>query len=61
MKSKKLLRAKELAEVLGINSQTVYKLTRQRKIPFVLVGGSYRYDVDEVTGQNKKDEEVMDL
>lgn len=41
----KLLTAHELAAVLGLSVETIWRYTRQKKIPFIELGGrQYRYD-----------------
>lgn len=44
----KLLKAPELAELLGICVATVWEWTRSGKIPVVRAGRLYRYDLAEV-------------
>ena len=39
---------KEIASHLGVHEHTVRRLTRNGKIPGVLVGAQYRYDLAEV-------------
>ncbi|MGC2238638.1 MAG: helix-turn-helix domain-containing protein [Pyrinomonadaceae bacterium] len=40
----KLLKAEKVAEILDVSKQRVYELTRQKQIPFILVGDrQYRY------------------
>lgn len=42
--ARKLLNAKEVGEILGVSKQRVYELTREKKLPFVLLGDrQYRY------------------
>jgi len=44
----KLATLKELAEYLQISVNTVRTLIKQKEIPFVTIGGVYRFDLDEV-------------
>lgn len=40
----KLLKAEKVAEILDVSKQRIYELTRQKQIPFILVGErQYRY------------------
>lgn len=40
----KLLTVNEVSEILGLKPARVYELTREKKIPFVLIGErQYRY------------------
>lgn len=43
-----LLTPEQLAVHLNLHPETIRRLTRERKIPALLVGGSYRYDWPEV-------------
>ncbi len=43
MKTDELLTAKELAAILKVSVQTVYRLAREKKIKSVKVGGSIRF------------------
>ena len=50
-----LVKAEELAELLGVNQQTVWKWRRAGKIPSVPLGnGQYRFREDEVLESLKK-------
>lgn len=55
MTRKKLISASEIAEVLGIQSQTVYLWVRQKRIPFYRVGRLVKFDEDEVLARFKAD------
>lgn len=44
----KLLKAKELAEQLSVSTETIRRLTRDKKIPFIQVGRSKRYSLEQV-------------
>lgn len=40
----RLLKAEAVAQILDVPKQRVYELTRERKIPFILIGDrQYRY------------------
>lgn len=43
--SKRLLKAEEAAQYLGLKIDTVYKKSRMREIPSVKVGRALRFDV----------------
>lgn len=40
--------ADELAQVLQLSTGFIYKLARQKRIPFIRIGRSIRFDIDEV-------------
>lgn len=44
-----LLTISEVAELLKISAWTVRRLQRQRKIPFVKIGGSVRFKRSDLT------------
>ena len=44
----KLLKARELADKLNFNTETIYRMTKAGKIPHVVVGRSKRYDLAAV-------------
>ena len=45
----KLLKADAVAEILDVSKQRIYELTRQRLIPFILVGErQYRYSENAI-------------
>lgn len=44
----KLLTRRELATVLRVQYRQVHKLTVARQIPFIKVGGNYRYELNAV-------------
>ncbi len=48
-----LISANEIAELLGIQCQTVYLWVRQKRIPFYRVGRLVKFDVEEVLTQFK--------
>src|SRR5919106_117832 len=52
-----LISANEIAEVLGIQSQTVYLWARQKRIPFYRVGRLVKFDEAEVLARFKADTE----
>jgi excisionase family DNA binding protein len=39
-----LMSVKELADLMGSHAQTIYKWTRQHKLPCIRVGGRLKYD-----------------
>ena len=43
-----LINAKDLAEMFKLNRQTIYRLTRQGKIPYIKVAGSIRYNKETI-------------
>jgi len=48
---KKLITAQVLAEALDLSVETIWKYTRQKKIPYVELGNKqYRYKLDDVIG-----------
>lgn len=49
-----LLTPEQLAERLNLHPETVRRLSRENKIPYFLVGGSYRYDWIEVRAALQK-------
>lgn len=45
----KLLDVKEVSEILGLKPARVYELTREKRIPFVLLGErQYRYSANAI-------------
>lgn len=44
----KLINVRELASVLGVTPDTIYRLTKQGEIPCYRVGRHVRYDLDQV-------------
>jgi excisionase family DNA binding protein len=53
----KLLSVSELAASLGLNDETVRRLTRSGELPHVKVGKSIRYRLSEVTPPSPADTE----
>lgn len=43
-----LVNVGDLARILSVHPQTVYRLAREKKIPHIVVGGSIRFDPDQV-------------
>ncbi|OPG15996.1 helix-turn-helix domain-containing protein [Ferroacidibacillus organovorans] len=39
---------KAVADAINIPEDTVWRLARQKKIPFIKVGRAYRFNLDEV-------------
>jgi excisionase family DNA binding protein len=48
MSLKNLLTAKEVAALLRVSTQTLYKMLEQGQIPAVKVGSQWRFDGDKV-------------
>jgi len=46
--SQQLLDTKQVAELLNISMPNLYKMLANGKIPTIKVGGSYRFDKEEV-------------
>lgn len=46
--SKKLLTAKDLRHALNISPNTLQKLRSENKIPFIKIGGAFRYDLEKI-------------
>lgn len=57
MTRKTLISATEIADVLGIQCQTVYLWVRQKRIPFYRVGRLVKFDEAEVLARFKADTE----
>ena len=55
MTRKTLISATEIADVLGIQCQTVYLWVRQKRIPFYRVGRLVKFDEAEVLARFKAD------
>jgi len=58
-----ILTIREVAQLLKINEKTAYKLAAERKLPGFKVGGSWRFDREEIsqwikrqTQENQDDE-----
>lgn len=63
LKSKELITAHRLAEELDLSVDTIWRYTRDKKIPFVEIGNKqYRYNLDQVlsalAGSNAEKERV---
>lgn len=57
MAEKKLLTAREIAELVGLSVETIWRYTRERRIPFLEIEGrQYRYREAEVLAALKTDE-----
>ena len=48
MKEKRLMSIKELAELVGVSTDTVRRAARKRLIPFTREGTAYRFDWEKV-------------
>lgn len=46
--SKKLLDVKEVAEMLGVSTVTVHRLKKEGKIPYIKIGGSLKFDIEDI-------------
>ncbi|WKV08025.1 helix-turn-helix domain-containing protein [Thermoanaerobacterium sp. CMT5567-10] len=57
---KKLLLAGDVAELLNINIDAVYRLTRENIIPYVRIGRLIRFDSDEIEEWIKKGGQAFD-
>ena len=44
----KLLKVNEVSEILGLKVSTIYKYTMSRKLPFIKLGGSLRFDIEKI-------------
>ena len=61
----RLLTANEVADLLGLKPARVYELTREKKLPFVLIGErQYRYSGQRISewilyGGNQDQSEVI--
>ena len=44
----KLLTVLEIAELLNVTKTTIYNMIYKNEIPFIRIGGSYRFNADEV-------------
>ena len=54
-KRKNLLTVKEVAEYLKLNEQTVYDRVKEGKIPHIRIGGSIRFDLNEVIEHHRQE------
>ncbi len=44
----KIVTAKELSTFLKVSDSTIYNLADQKKLPAFKIGGSWRFDLEEV-------------
>ena len=51
---KKLLTVLEIAELLNVTKTTIYSMIYKNEIPFIKIGGTYRFNADEVIEYFKK-------
>ncbi len=51
--SSSLLNIREVAELLNVSVTSVRRLQRARKLPFVKVGGSVRFDQSDIASYMK--------
>jgi len=56
MVEKRFMGVKELAEYLGISYKTVYSWVWQRKIPYVKMGRSVKFDLRKIDDWAEKKE-----
>jgi NitT/TauT family transport system substrate-binding protein len=47
---KKLLTIEEAVDLLQVSKPTIYRLTSQKRIPFIKIGGVVRFDETRLTG-----------
>ncbi|MBF0106251.1 MAG: helix-turn-helix domain-containing protein [Deltaproteobacteria bacterium] len=50
----KLTNAKEVAQYLNITESTVYRLTKEGKLPGMKIGNQWRYDMEVIIDLFKK-------
>ena len=50
----KLLTVLEIAELLNVTKTTIYNMIYKNEIPFIKIGGTYRFNADEVIEYFKK-------
>lgn len=46
---KQLLKAGDVAKILGITTGKVYQMKAQHKIPYITIDGSLRFDEDAIS------------
>jgi len=46
--NQRLLNVKEVSELTGLSTNTVYAWVSQRRIPFVKLGGCTKFDLQEI-------------
>jgi len=44
-----MLNSKQVAKMLSISSVTLFRLRAAGRLPFVKIGGSYRYRIGDIT------------
>ncbi len=53
-----IVTAKDLSKILKMSDSTIYNLAIRKELPGFKIGGSWRFDLDEVISEiNKKSEE----
>lgn len=52
--SNKLLTAKELRQALNISPNTLQRLRKENKIPYIKIGGNFRYDLTKIIQLTEK-------
>ena len=43
-----VIKLREMATILHVHQSTMYRLLRQRRIPFLRIGTDYRFEPDKV-------------
>ena len=56
-----LLTVKEISSFLHVHPKTVYKWNKEGKIPFHVVNGLYRYDIEEIADWREKKHRTRDM
>lgn len=56
LKSKQLLSVKQAALILGVSKQTIFRLTRNRILPYYTISNHYRFDLSDVLSYKRKKE-----
>lgn len=54
MIQKQLLNVSELSQLIGIKPNTIYHWVSQKKIPYVKIGRSTKFDISEIEGWIKE-------
>lgn len=45
---KQLLKVEDVANLLQVDKQTIYQLKARHQIPFIKIGGSVRFDEEQI-------------
>jgi len=51
---KRLLNADELSQMIDVRRDTIYRFVSQRRIPYVKIGRSTKFDIDAINEWIKK-------